>query len=77
MTTFTHSSGQHLSVEDAEIYFEIIGNAIGSPFLLRSQIKGCAFLNIPYAGHEAYNDSPVLFMQVVHDFLVNQIPRKC
>lgn len=77
MTTFTHSSCQHLSVEDAEIYFEIIGNAIGSPFLLRSQIKGCAFLNIPYAGHEAYNDSPVLFMQVAHDFLVNQIPRKC
>ena len=34
MTTFTHSSGQHLSVEDAEIYFEIIGNAIGSPLLL-------------------------------------------
>ena len=44
---------------------------------LRNQIKDCAFFNIPYAGHEAYNDSPVLFMQVVHDFLVNQIPRKC
>lgn len=34
MTTFTHSSGQHLSVDDAEIYFEIIGNPIGSPLLL-------------------------------------------
>ena len=34
MTTFTHSSGQYLSVDDAEIYFEIIGNPIGSPLLL-------------------------------------------
>ena len=34
MTTFTHSSGHYLSVDDAEIYFEIIGNPKGSPLLL-------------------------------------------
>lgn len=34
MTTFTHSSGHYLSVDDAELYFEIIGNPKGSPLLL-------------------------------------------
>ncbi|QYG08871.1 alpha/beta fold hydrolase [Janthinobacterium sp. PAMC25594] len=43
---------------------------------LRDQIKGSAFLNIPYAGHEVYKDSPVLFMEVVYDFLINQLSRK-
>ncbi|MDN2700359.1 alpha/beta hydrolase [Janthinobacterium sp. SUN073] len=44
---------------------------------LRDQIEGSAFLNIPYAGHEAYKDSPVLFMKVVHDFLTHQITKTC
>lgn len=34
MTTFTHSSGQHLSIGDASIYFETAGNPTGQPFVL-------------------------------------------
>ena len=43
---------------------------------LQDQIKGSAFLNIPYAGHEVYKDSPILFMEAVHDFLTNRIAKK-
>lgn len=34
MAVFTHSSGQHLQVGDAKIYFEICGNPDGMPLLL-------------------------------------------
>lgn len=34
MAVFTHSSGQHLQVGDAKIYFEICGNPHGIPLLL-------------------------------------------
>ncbi|WP_273668718.1 alpha/beta fold hydrolase [Janthinobacterium fluminis] len=40
---------------------------------LRNKIKNAAFLNIPYAGHEAYKDSPILFTEAVNDFLANRL----
>ncbi|PHV16693.1 alpha/beta hydrolase [Janthinobacterium sp. BJB1] len=43
---------------------------------LRDQIKGSVFLNIPYAGHEVHKDSPILFMEVAYDFLVNRTAKK-
>lgn len=34
MTCFTHSSGQHLRIDDASLYFEVAGNPVGKPLLL-------------------------------------------
>jgi pimeloyl-ACP methyl ester carboxylesterase len=34
MITFTHSSGQHLSIGDTSIYFEMAGNPSGQPLVL-------------------------------------------
>lgn len=34
MTAFTHSSGQYLQINDAQIYFEVAGNSTGKPLVL-------------------------------------------
>ncbi len=34
MTRFSHSNGHQLQIEDANIYFEIVGNPTGQPLIL-------------------------------------------
>lgn len=40
--------------------------------VLREHIKGAAFFNIPFAGHEAHKDAPDLFLAGVKAFFANQ-----
>ncbi len=42
--------------------------------LLRDRIPGAGFFNIPFAGHDAFEDAPELFTAALSDFLRN--PRK-
>ncbi|WAG00096.1 alpha/beta fold hydrolase [Aeromonas dhakensis] len=34
MTTFTHTSGQYLQIDDAQLYYEVVGNPAGKPLVL-------------------------------------------
>ena len=41
---------------------------------VRNRIEGAAFMNIPFAGHAAHEDSPDLFIEAVNAFLTD--PKK-
>ena len=43
--------------------------------LLRDRIPGAGFLNIPFAGHDAFEDAPALFAAEFSDFLRNHRKR--
>lgn len=36
---------------------------------LRAKVKNASFLNIPFAGHVAFDDAPDMFLQAVGTFL--------
>lgn len=66
-STIKHISAPTLVVRGDEDHLYSLACAVE----LRDHIKNAAFLNVPHAGHEVYQDAPEVFLAAVNKFLVH------